>query len=141
MSFLFFSLSPFSLSTYRSFFDSKLTKRHTHGRGRRVDEHITESQFTRCLSELDLLSVPIEREANLLIRHYAPHDGRHEPLQFVHYRRFLLDVDASLDPGLYDKESLRQDGDSASVRACVAKRLRDFPVVVAYFTLLLVALR
>jgi hypothetical protein len=40
-------------------------------------DHVTATQFIRSLVELNLLSVPPDREALLLVKKYAPADGRH----------------------------------------------------------------
>ena len=64
-------------------------------------EHITSSQFTRVLTELNLLSVPPDYEAGLLIKWFTPSDGRHEPSKYVNYRRFLVAVDKTYSPALH----------------------------------------
>eukprot|EP00615_Pteridomonas_danica_P000179 CAMPEP_0114341890 /NCGR_PEP_ID=MMETSP0101-20121206/9371_1 /TAXON_ID=38822 ORGANISM="Pteridomonas danica, Strain PT" /NCGR_SAMPLE_ID=MMETSP0101 /ASSEMBLY_ACC=CAM_ASM_000211 /LENGTH=1000 /DNA_ID=CAMNT_0001475689 /DNA_START=165 /DNA_END=3167 /DNA_ORIENTATION=+ len=74
-------------------------------------DHVSATQFVRALVELDLLSVPPDREALLLVKKYAPCDGRHEPLRYVNYRHFLQDVDASYAKGLHGG-TIREDGES-----------------------------
>jgi hypothetical protein len=75
-------------------------------------DHVSATQFVRALVELNLLPVPPDHEALLLVKKYAPADGRHEPLRYVNYRRFLKDVDAAFQEGLY-AGTIREDGESA----------------------------
>mmetsp|Transcript_46050 Transcript_46050/g.104015 ORF Transcript_46050/g.104015 Transcript_46050/m.104015 type:complete len:712 (+) Transcript_46050:559-2694(+) len=77
-----------------------------------MHEHISADQFKRCLSEFGLLHHTQDVDAQLLVKKYAPTDGRHEPGKFVNYRRFLLDIDHTFDPKMHSG-SIRLDGESA----------------------------